>query len=398
MSTTRAALRPQTTEQVQDALQQAASEGVALRVVGGDTRRGMSGASPDACELHVAGLSGITNYEPEELVVSLRAGTPLHEVEAALAARGQALSFEPPDLSALLGSQPARTTIGGVIGTGFAGPRRLSVGNVRDHVLGFDAVSGRGEAFRAGGRVIKNVTGYDLAKLMVGSWGTLAVVTDLTLRALPKPPYEATVLVAPADVATALAILREVLALPLEASCAAVLPDGRAAIRLEGFRASVEERQRQLAARLDGRGGMKAIEQEESAQLWRGVRDVTPFCADRSPVWRLSLPSTAAAGVVAAIARFAPCRALYDWGGSLVWLSMQGAVAHAVVRAEVSRAGGHAWLVRAGADAAGVSIAPPLDRALAALSRRVKTGFDPLGCLGHGPFADLRAPASPEPR
>lgn len=298
------------------------------------------------------------------------------------------LAFDPPDHAALLGARPARTSIGGILGTGFAGSRRLSAGNVRDHVLGFDAVSGRGEVFRAGGRVIKNVTGYDLAKLMVGSWGTLAVVTDLTLRVLPRPPYEATLLLAQPDAALALAALRDALALPLEISCAACLPDGRGAIRLEGFRGSVEERLRQVIALFESRATVRAIQQDESAELWRGIRDVDVFAApDARVLWRLSLPATAAAATVAAVAKSAGCSALYDWGGALVWLAMEGDAAATLVRNEASKAGGHAWMVRAPASVRErVATAPPQPDGIAALSRRIKLGFDPQGRLDHGPY------------
>ncbi len=380
------AIRPRSTDDIQAAL--LSDTDTPLRVIGGGTRRAVSASAPSTRELDLSAIAGITNYEPEELVISLRAGTPLHEVEAVLAERGQMLAFDPPDHAALLGSRPARTTIGGILGTGFAGSRRLSAGNVRDHVLGFDAVSGRGEVFRAGGRVIKNVTGYDLAKLMVGSWGTLAVVTDLSLRVLPRPPFEATLLLAQPDAALALAALRDALALPLEISCAAFLPDGRAAIRLEGFRASVEERLRQVTALFESRAAVRAIEQDESAELWRGVRDVDAFAAvERRVLWRLSLPATAAAATVAAIATSARCSALYDWGGALVWLAMHGDAAAVRVRDEASKAGGHAWLLRAPASVRqSVATAPPQPAGIAALTRRIKLGFDPQGRLGDGPY------------
>lgn len=380
------AIRPRSADDIQAALLDADVDGWPLRVVGGGTRRSMAGAA--ARELDLSAISGITDYEPEELVLSLRAGTPMADVEAALAERGQMLAFDPPDYAALLGAVGARTTIGGVIGSGFAGPRRLLAGNVRDHVLGFDAVSGRGEVFRAGGRVIKNVTGYDLSKLIVGSWGTLAIVTELSLRALPRPPYEATLLVEQGDAALALAGIRAALALPLEVSCAAHLPDGRSAIRMEGFRASVEERQRQVVAMFESRGSVRRIEAEESTALWRGVRDVSAFASDARVVWRLSLPSHSAAAVVAAIAKSSACTPLYDWGGSLVWLAMQGDASADLVRSEAAKAGGHAWLMRAPESVRqNISTAPALDAGIGALSRRIKSGFDPLNRLGDGPFA-----------
>jgi glycolate oxidase FAD binding subunit len=385
------ALRPVNAQEAAEAVRDAGAGGVRLRIVGGGSRRPLSGEGDVvARELHSAALTGVTRYEPEELVLSLRAGTPLDFVEDLLAERGQMLAFDPPHHVHLHGTPPARTTIGGVLGSGWAGPRRLSAGNVRDHLLGFEAVSGRGEVFRAGGRVIKNVTGYDLSKLMVGSWGTLALLTEVTLRVLPRAAHEATLLLEPTDAPSALAALRRALALPLEVSCAACLPDGRAALRLEGFRASVDERLRQLATALSVGGGARAIVAEESAALWNAVRDVQPLVGDVPVLWRLSLPSTAAAATVAALLKDPGGIALYDWAGSLAWLGMPAPSDVDAVRRAVDAAGGHAWLVRAPASLrARIATAPPQPAPVAALSRRVKQGFDPLDVLGDGPFAPI---------
>ena len=389
-----AALRPVNVQEAADAVREAAAAKSVLRIVGGGTRRPLMCASDENTrELHSSALTGVTRYEPEELVLSVRAGTPLDFVEDLLAERGQMLAFDPPRHVHLHGTLPARTTIGGVLGSGWAGPRRLSAGNVRDHLLGFEAVSGRGEVFRAGGRVIKNVTGYDLSKLMVGSWGTLALLTEVTLRVLPRPQHEATLLVDPIEVDAALALLRRAMALPLEVSCAACLPDGRAALRLEGFRASVDERLRQLAPALGVPRAARAILADESAALWNAVRDVQPFAAEAPLVWRLSLPSTAAAQTVASVVGAQVGAALFDWAGSLVWLAMSAESDADRVRAKVDEAGGHAWLVRAPeALRARLPVAPPQPAAIAALSRRVKQGFDPSDVLGDGPFTSMDSP------
>lgn len=383
MSATR--IRPRNADELVAVLQQAGERASPLCVTGGGSKRAL--LASDATVLDVSGLSGVTSYQPEELVLTLRCGTPLDYVYNVLAERGQMLAFDPPDYAKVLGTQPARSTIGGVLGAGFAGSRRLSAGNVRDHLLGFEAVSGAGERFRAGGRVIKNVTGYDLAKLMVGSWGTLAVLTEVSLRVLPRPEFEATLMVERADLHAALADLRAVLATPLEVSCAAHLPDGRSVLRLEGFHASVTERLGGLRQHFDGKGRMRAVEQAESAALWRAVADLEPFAYDARMLWRVSLPSSAAAGFIDAVARREACEALVDWGGALVWLAT-GSDAHAgYIREQASRAGGHAWLFRA-ADALRTQLgsAPPQPDGIAALSRRVKHGFDPYNVLGDGPF------------
>jgi glycolate oxidase FAD binding subunit len=394
--TSSAALRPVNAQEAADAVREAGAAESCLRIVGGGSRRPLMCASDENTrELHSGALTGVTRYEPEELVLSVRAGTPLDFVEDLLAERGQMLAFDPPHHVHLHGTQPARTTIGGVLGSGWAGPRRLSAGNVRDHLLGFEGVSGRGEVFRAGGRVIKNVTGYDLSKLMVGSWGTLALLTEVTLRVLPRPQHEATLLVDPLEPSAALTLLRRALALPLEVSCAACLPDGRAALRLEGFRASVDERLRQLAPALGVPRAARAILADESAALWNAVRDVQPFAGEAPVLWRLSLPSTAAAATVAAVVGMQVGAALYDWGGSLVWLGMSAEADAEPVRAKVDEAGGHAWLVRAPESLrARLPVAPPQPAPIAALSRRVKQGFDPLDVLGDGPFTSMRNPGT----
>jgi glycolate oxidase FAD binding subunit len=392
--TSSAALRPVNAQEAADAVRAAVAAKASLRIVGGGTRRPLMCVSDnDTRELHSGALNGVTRYEPEELVLSVRAGTPLDFVEDLLAERGQMLAFDPPRHVHLHGTLPARTTIGGVLGSGWAGPRRLSAGNVRDHLLGFEAVSGRGEVFRAGGRVIKNVTGYDLSKLMVGSWGTLALLTEVTLRVLPRPQHEATLLVDPLEVPAALALLRRAMALPLEVTCAACLPDGRAALRLEGFRASVDERLRQLAPALGVPRAARAILADESAALWNAVRDVQPFAAEAPVLWRLSLPSSAAAQTVASLVGSQVGAALFDWAGALVWLAMSGEADADGVRAKVDDAGGHAWLVRAPESLrARLQTAPPQPASIAALSRRVKQGFDPSDVLGDGPFTSMNSP------
>lgn len=378
-------LRPRNADEVVAAIEQANAEQRSLCIAGGGTKRAL--IAPGSAVLDLTALNGITNYQPEELVLSLRAGTPLDYVESVLGERRQMLGFDPPDYARVLGTQPARTTIGGILGCGFAGSRRLSAGNVRDHLLGFEAVSGRGERFRAGGRVIKNVTGYDLAKLMVGSWGTLAVLTEVSLRVLPQPEFETTLLVERRHLGEALADVRAVLGTSLEVSCAAHLPDGRSALRLEGFHASVTERLRGLRQHFDGKGRMLAIEQAESAALWKAIRDLEPFAQDGSLLWRVSLPSSAASGFVALISQREACRALIDWGGALVWLAVESEANAAFIRDQAARLSGHAWLFRApDAARAPLGTAHPQPAALAALSQRVKLGFDPHNVLGHGPF------------
>lgn len=388
MSSAPKLLRVSNVEQICEALR----SDVALRVQGGGSKRPLWRQDEHAPTLlDVTAFSGVTRYQPEELVLSLRAGTALIEVEALLDAHAQRLAFEPPDFGAVLGTGRARTTMGGVIASGFAGPRRVSAGNVRDHLLGFDAVSGRGECFKAGGRVIKNVTGYDLPKLMCGSWGTLAVLTELTLRVLPKPQHEATLVIESLDDVAAVKLMTQVLKSPLEVSAAAHLPGTppRTALRLDGFHASVTERLQQLRAHCAGAQPDHCIEGAESTALWRGVRDLDHFARDERVLWRLSLPATESARVVAEISRVAANEVLYDWGGGLVWMAMRATdeASAALVRGEVAKVGGHAWLMRAPeALRERIATAPPQAAGIEALSRRIKDGFDPQNRLGLAPL------------
>ncbi|WP_420466735.1 glycolate oxidase subunit GlcE [Panacagrimonas sp.] len=386
-------------QDLQAAFADALAEGRRLRIRGGDSKLSMLGDIDVHGVLDLSALRGVVAYEPGELVLTVKAGTPLIEVQMLLADRDQMLAFEPQDYAGVLGAAPGMSTIGGVIASGWAGPRRVVAGNVRDHVLGFEAVSARGEFFRAGGRVIKNVTGYDLPKLLTGSWGTLAALTDICLRVLPRPACEATLSVESLDDAAALGVLRRALAAPLEVSAAACLPrDRRALIRLEGFPQSVAERLRQLQALLSGAGDTRVIEDEASSAIWRRVGEVWDFHGDERTLWRLSLPSEAAAQVVAEFSRNLAVEAIYDWGGSLVWLAVDDAPNHAEqVRRVAQGVGGHAWLFRAAAGLrAEVATAHPLTAPLQGLSARIKAGFDPKATLPSAPlWPQFRANGAP---
>jgi glycolate oxidase FAD binding subunit len=354
--------------------------------------------------LDLSALSGVTLYEPEELVLSARAGTPMAEVEALLAASGQELAFEPMDHGPLLGGEAGKGTIGGVLAANARGPRRIKAGAARDHVLGIHAVSGRGEAFKSGGRVVKNVTGYDLS--MAGSWGTLAAVTDLTFKVLPKAETEATLVLrglSEADAAHAMAVA---MVSSNEVSAAAHLPEtvvgkvldgrlpgwrGATLLRLEGFSPSVAYRFDRLAALLAPTAAPERLEAEDSRLLWREIRDCIPFAdgTDR-PVWRVSMAPSQAHSMVMALRMEAAVDAFYDWQGGLVWLRMEaggegGAEAQALRRLVAAHGGGHATLIRApAATRAAVPVFEPQAEALAALSARLKAQFDPLGILNPG--------------
>lgn len=395
-------LKPASAEDVLEAVRWAVAREAPLEVVGGGTRRGVGRPAAAGHVLDLSSLSGVTLYEPEELVLSARAGTPLAEIEALLAASGQELAFEPMDHAPLLGGEAGQGTIGGVLMANACGPRRIKAGAARDHVLGVHAVSGRGAAFKSGGRVVKNVTGYDLAKLMAGSWGTLAAVTDVTFKVLPRAETEATLVLrglTEADAAHAMAVA---MGSSGEVSGAAHLPEtvvgkvlsdrlpgwrGATLLRLEGFAPSVAYRFDRLAALLAPMAPPERLEAEDSRLLWREIRDCIPFAdGTPKPVWRVSVAPSLGHHMVMALRMEAAVDAFYDWQGGLVWLRMEGdAEADAVRRQVAAHGGGHATLIRAPESVrTAVPVFEPQPEALAALSARVKEQFDPLGILNPG--------------
>lgn len=329
--------------------------------------------------LQVGALSGIVDYRPEELVITARAGTPLEQIESTLAASRQRLAFEPPDWRALLGLQTPAATIGGVLGANAAGSRRLAAGGARDHFLGLRAVDGRGVAFKAGGRVVKNVTGFDLPKLIAGSWGTLAVLTEVSLRAVPMVETECTVGVGVDDPQAAVVLMTTLLGGAHEITSAACDPErGAVLLRLEGFRASVHARLAALAPSLGGGAAGVLATDDRSRALWQQLGAGGTVGGSRV-VWRVCVPPSEAPRVIAALA---PRRWLMDWGGALLWLGFD---AFEATRVRSAAASGHATLMKASVgERASVSAFPPPAPALAALAARLKAAFDPDGRLNPG--------------
>ena len=403
-------LRPRDAKDVEAAVQSALGGGKTVEIVGHGSKRAIGRPAQTDLTLDLSAFSGVTLYEPEELVLSAKAGTPLAEIEALLAANGQQLAFEPMDYAAVLGGVAGRGTIGGALAANISGPRRLKTGAARDHFLGVSAVSGRGESFKSGGRVVKNVTGYDLCKLMAGSWGTLAAMTDVTIKVLPRSETEQTLLVRGLDPARAVAAMTSAMGSPCDVSGAAHLPAVVAArmpvpesaggavtaLRLEGFSPSVIERKRMLAALMQPLGELATADEQTSRALWAAIRDVAPFAADgasaspgqhASPLWRISTAPSRGAELAAMIATAAQAQMFFDWAGGLIW-AMLGAcddAGAALVRRAVAAAGGHATLIRAPASArAAIDVFAPQDAAVAALTKRVKESFDPQGVLNPG--------------
>ncbi|HWI28126.1 MAG TPA: glycolate oxidase subunit GlcE [Stellaceae bacterium] len=371
-----------------------------LELIAGGSKRGLGRPVQTPHVVDLRAFSGIRAYEPEELVLTAGAATPMSAIEAALAARGQALPFEPPEWRGLLGTQE-EGTLGGAFLCNLSGPRRIKSGAARDHLLGFRAVSGRGEAFKAGGRVVKNVTGYDLSKLIAGSYGTLAVVTEVTVKVLPRAAAQLTLLLRGLDGETAGRAMTAALNSPHEVSGAAHLPKGETGkeapltlLRLEGPAPSVAARAASLRGELAGFAAAEEARDGESVRLWRAVREVAPLAGDPArALWRVSVPPSAGPLVAAAIAARLDAEWLLDWGGGLVWLSVPAAGdgGAAAIRAALVSCGGHATLIRA-ADAlrAAVPVFELQPPALAALTRRVKESFDPKRILNRGRIhADL---------
>jgi glycolate oxidase FAD binding subunit len=397
--------KPADAKGVEEAIRTALTAGTKLEVVGCGTKRAIGRAAQWDATLDLSALSGVTLYEPEELVLSARAATPLAEIEALVAASDQGLAFEPMDYGLLLGVEASAGSIGGAIAANLSGPRRIKAGAARDHFLGVTAVSGRGETFKSGGRVVKNVTGYDLCKVIAGSWGTLAAMTDVTIKTLPKAETETTVLMFDLDDITAGKVIAAVLSSYADVSAAAHLPVAvgariaeisahRAAVtafRLEGVAPSVAQRKTVLEKLLSPFGSRGALDVAPSRALWRAVRDVTPFAvggpAGRRDIWRLSTAPTRGAEVGRRLTVEGDAEVLYDWAGGLIWAALPAAddASAPLVRSAVAQSGGHATLIRAPvAVRAKIDVFTPEAAALAALTDRVRASFDPQGVLNAG--------------
>lgn len=375
-------IKPRSPEELRQAVEWALNDGKTLDVRGSGSKIALG--KPMDCDqvLDLSGISGIVDYAPEELVVTLRAGTPMRDVEALLAQRNQMLAFEPPDLGPLLGREAGQGTLVGAVMGNLAGPRRLSAGAARDHLLGFSGVNGRGEIFKSGGKVMKNVTGYDLSKLLAGSWGTLTVLDQVSVKVLPAPDQTRTLMLLGLADEAAVKAMCAALGSPHEVSGAAHLP-GRTALRIEGVAPSVEARLKALRELLTETGArMEELGTLESRTFWREVRGVAPLkAASDAVVWKISCPPTEGPVIVARIKAQRPAtEAFYDWSGGLIWLALPASVDadHSIVRSAIGAKGGHATLIRASEQVrAAVPVFQPQPAALAALSSRVKESFDP---------------------
>jgi glycolate oxidase FAD binding subunit len=384
---------PSDEREVADAIRAANADAEPMQIIGHGSKFGLGRFAPAPRRLTTRALTGVTLYEPRELVLSVRAGTPLREVVDLLDEQNQQLAFEPIDYAPLYGGAPQDATIGGLIAVNASGPRRIKAGAARDHMLGFRCVTGRGDIVKSGGRVMKNVTGYDLSKLVTGSFGTLAALTEITLKVLPRAETEQTVLAIGLGEEESLAILRRASATPFEVSSFAVALHGESlasALRLEGPEISVVKRRDDLIARLkDSGAAFEILREADSRAYWTTLRDAAPVASQEGQIWRVSVAPTDGFTVVESLRRAqAPIRShFYDWAGGLIWLCLAPTFdAHAaLIRNIVDSVGGHATLVRASEEIrARVDVFHPQPAALAALSRRVKESFDPAHILERG--------------
>ncbi|WP_417452936.1 glycolate oxidase subunit GlcE [Kiloniella sp.] len=398
-------IKPENADQLEEAIKWALSEEESIEVTGSGSKQTFGRSVQANHQLDMSALTGITLYEPEELVLSARAGTPLVEIQEELIKNKQYMAFEPMDYGPLLKGEPDPGTLGGMISCNLSGPRRLRAGAARDHFLGFSGVSGRGETFKSGGRVVKNVTGYDLMKLMAGAHGTLAVMSDITIKVLPAPPEEKSYVLYGLTDEQANKAMSVALNSSCEVSSAAHIPQSISSklsfetkkraitvLRLEGHGPSVTYRADKLASLLTDFDTGSLIAERESKPLWQKLRDAEVFTiSPERSVWRVSLPPAQGSTFIKSLKLEDQAEYYYDWAGGLIWLSLTGDGNASVLRDKLKSMGGHATLVRSPHNI-GDAATPqhPLDPGEHALMKRIKDNFDPKAILNPGRlYADL---------
>lgn len=393
-------LVPRNENEAVEMVRSAVAGATPLAISGGNTRSGFGNPAKGGRGISSRDLSGIVNYTPAELTMTVKAGTSVNEVEATLEASSQMLAFEPMDHRGAMGTTGI-PTMGGVFAANVSGPRRYVVGAARDSLLGIRFVNGKSELIRAGGRVMKNVTGLDLVKLIAGSHGTLGFLTEVTFRVLPVPQTQDTIAISGLSAADAVMAMASAMALSLEVSGAAHLPpsvsgvflDGRmqeggaTLLRLEGRSASVSARARNLVAKMAAFGPVSRLGEEDSKIVWRQVRDVHPYCdGTQKPLWRISMAPSVGHRLVAAMALECKIDAFYDWQGGLIWMRMEDGAEPERLRRHIKvLGGGHATLMRASdVIRAGTPAFEPQSNAINLLSARVKHKLDPAGIFNPG--------------
>jgi glycolate oxidase FAD binding subunit len=396
-------MRPVDEREFSRVLAEATATATPVELAGNGSKRNIGRPLNCAAHLSTRSLRGITLYEPGEMVMAARAATPLAQIEEALTEHRQMLAYEPVALAALGAGDPEEATIGGVFATNTSGARRIRVGAARDHLLGVRAVNGRGEIFKSGGRVMKNVTGVDLCRGLAGSWGTLAVISEVTFKVQPMPEDTRTLLLLSLPDAIAVEVLCAALGTPFEVSGAVHLQaplaarlwheglrrQGQAitALRLENFSKALTYRTARLKDHLKAYGELHELDGDNSLAFWGELRQLSVLQGSDAPLWRISTAPSAGPEVVAAITAYMECRAFYDWSGGLVWAEVLPTTdaGAADIRRVIATHGGHATLIRAEPQVrAAVEVFQPLEAGLERLSRKLKTAFDPAGILNPG--------------
>ena len=374
-----------------------------VEIIGNGSKSNAGRPMQTSATITTKAMRTIKLYEPTELVMSAEAGAPLTMIEAELASRGQMLAFEPIDLGPAIGGPPGQQTIGGVFAANLSGPRRIVAGAARDHLIGIKGVNGRAEMFKSGGRVMKNVTGYDLARGLAGSWGTLGVLTEVTFKVLPWPEAAATLVFPGLTDELAVEMMCAAMGTPFEVSGAVHLnaaladrltmrPPGASgtaltALRIENFISSVLYRKEQLAQQLKIYGAPVELDYEASLKFWSELRRLSVLADSRCDLWRISTSPKNAAKVVAAIRRHMTAQAYYDWSGGLIWLEVPATADAGAsdIRRAVAVHGGHATLIRAEAAIRGaVEVFQPQSPVLERITRNLKSAFDPQAILNPG--------------
>ena len=401
-------INPKDRKDLLDALSWAAGKQIPLEIACNGSKRTFGRPIQSAVSLNTNSFKGITEYEPSELVLTSGVATPISEVEAVLDSSNQMLSFEPIDLGPLLRMPSSQGTLIGALSCNLSGPRRIKAGAARDHFLGFEGVSGRGEFFKAGGKVVKNVTGYDLCKLLCGSFGTLGVLTSVSLKVLPAPEKIRTLVIYGLDEMQAIEAFSKALSSPNEPSGATWIPsylsskskidrineagESVTAIRIEGVKVSVEARLDDLEVRLKSFGEMDQLHSNNSKYFWKEVRDVRPLAHYRNDesIWRLSVPPYSGGNIAKFIKNEMGAETIIDWGGALIWAKVNMDIKNSVTISEkIHKAakdeGGHATCISASVENRGIiEVFPILSSAEYGLMKRIKEGFDPMGILNPG--------------
>ncbi len=401
--------RPATERELARLLAEASASATPVSIAGNGTKSAVGRSIQTGISVSTTSMRGITLYEPTELVMSALAGTSLARIEAELASKGQMLPFEPVDMAPMLGGPAGETTIGGVFATNISGSRRVSAGSARDHFLGVKALTGTGASFKSGGRVMKNVTGYDLARALAGSWGTLAVMTEVTFKVVPVPEDVATIVIfglsseigvealcagmaSPYETTSAVQIEPELAQrlwhAPMRAAAASVT-----ALRLENFSASIAYRRDRLATLLKPYGEVHTLDHVNSRAFWDELRQLSVLQGSDAPLWRISTAPKNGPKIAAAVRRYMDANAFYDWSGGLLWLEVlpTADAGTADIRRVVANHGGHATLIRANPSVrAVVDVFQPLEAGVKDLSRGIKGVLDPAGILNPGRmYADM---------